>query len=874
MASLGATCVWLMPLYPTPNRDDGYDITDYLGVDPRLGDVGEVVEAIRHATDRGLRVLADLVVNHTSDEHPWFRAACADRRSPYRDFYVWTDDPGREKGTSKENWAWSEEAGQWYMHQFAPFQPDLNIADPAVRDEIAKTVGFWLKLGVSGFRMDAVPFLVQELDARGDEESGAGKRWLHALREYAMRRRGDVMLMGECNVAMEEVPSFFEDHGDALHLQLAFLVNQRLWLALARGEAAPLESLIRELPLPPRDCGWATFLRNHDELTLDKLTETERDEVFAAFAPDEDMRIYGHGIRRRAASMLGGDGPRLRMAWSLMMSAARIAGDPLRRRDRDGRGPRPGRPDGRPDADAVGAGAGAGSRRRRRSASCVPSSEGRSARTRSACRPAAHRGVAAEVVTALVRRTPRAPELGLGTSRLLENARPACSRTAATGRARRSSRSTTSPTAGDRRAHPRGGRHGRGRPARAPRARRARRPPPGRARRLRVPVAARPAVRGGAQGPTSDRRTYVTSRRAWLMWGLGVAAYGVAVFHRASLGVAGPEAQQRFGASAAVLSLFVVLQLAVYAGLQVPVGAVLDRVGSRRMVAAGAAVMGIGQIVLAESHSVGLAAAGRVLVGAGDAMTFTSVLRLVAAWFPARRVPVVTQLTGLLGQGGQLAAAIPLVALLHVAGWTTSFLAVGVAGLAVAALVAAGPARRAAVGARPRAAAGHGAGPAPPARGLARARHAPGPVDALLDAVLGHRLRPALGLSVPGAGRGPLARRGGRAADGARARGRRHRTGPGAARRPLALPALDPTLTVVGASALTWTVVLTWPGPAPLALLVVLVLVLATNGPGSMIGFDYARTENEPGAWAPRPASSTSAASSRRCRRSSSSGSS
>ena len=137
----------------------------------------------------------------------------------------------------------------------------------------------------------------------------------------------------------------------------------------------------------------------------------------------------------------------------------------------------------------------------------------------------------------------------------------------------------------------------------------ARGPPPGRARRLRVPVAARPAVRGGAQGPTSDRRTYVTSRRAWLMWGLGVAAYGVAVFHRASLGVAGPEAQERFGASAAVLSLFVVLQLAVYAGLQVPVGALLDRVGSRRMVAAGAAVMGIGQIVLAESHSVGLAVA-------------------------------------------------------------------------------------------------------------------------------------------------------------------------------------------------------------------------------------------------------------------------
>jgi trehalose synthase len=319
VANLGATCVWLMPLYPTTNRDDGYDITDYLGVDERLGDLGDVVEAIRHANDRGLRVLMDLVVNHTSNGHPWFQAARADRDSPLRDYYVWTDDPAGETGTAEENWTWDDAAGQYYQHQFAPFQPDLNIANPSVRHEIAKTVGFWLALGVSGFRMDAVPFLVQVIEGTG-EDPGAGKRWLHSLREYAMRRRGDVMLMGECNVAKEEVESFFEDHGDALHLQLAFLINQRLWLSLARGEAAPLEDLIRDLPVPPHDCGWATFLRNHDELTLDKLTAAERDEVFAAFAPDEDMRIYGHGIRRRTASMLGGDGPRLRMAWSLMLT--------------------------------------------------------------------------------------------------------------------------------------------------------------------------------------------------------------------------------------------------------------------------------------------------------------------------------------------------------------------------------------------------------------------------------------------------------------------------------------------------------------------------------------------------------------------------
>jgi trehalose synthase len=319
VANLGATCLWLMPLYPTTNRDDGYDITDYLAVDGRLGDLGDVVEAVRHARDRGLRVLMDLVVNHTSNQHPWFRAACADRSSPFRDYYVWTDDPSREEGTAEENWTWEPGAGQFYQHQFAPFQPDLNIANPDIRHEIAKTVGFWLTLGVSGFRMDAVPFLVQVIEESGTD-SGAGKQWLHSLREYAMRRRGEVMLMGECNVAKEEVPSFFEDHGDALHLQLAFLINQRLWLSLARGEAAPLEDLIRDLPVPPHDCGWATFLRNHDELTLDKLSPPEREEVLAAFAPDADMRIYGQGIRRRAASMLGGDGPRLRMTWSLLLT--------------------------------------------------------------------------------------------------------------------------------------------------------------------------------------------------------------------------------------------------------------------------------------------------------------------------------------------------------------------------------------------------------------------------------------------------------------------------------------------------------------------------------------------------------------------------
>src|SRR3954453_3299843 len=325
LAGLGVTCLWLMPFYPSPNRDDGYDISDYYGVDPRLGTLGAFVALVRTCAHPGIRIIVDLVVNHTSDEHPWFTESRSSTDNARRDWSVWRPEPADEpadiafpdKETS--NWELDRRTGEYYLHRFYRFQPDLNIATPAVRDEICKIAAFWLALGASGFRMDAVPFVL-ELEGIGDHGQGDARAWLPMLRRFISRRNGEAMVLGEVNTAMKDLASYFGPDGDALHMEFAFLMTQSLWLALARGDAEPLEQLISVLPTVPRDNAWATFLRNHDELTLDKLTVSQREEVFKAFAPRSDMQIYGHGIRRRPAPMLGGDGPRLRMAWSLMFS--------------------------------------------------------------------------------------------------------------------------------------------------------------------------------------------------------------------------------------------------------------------------------------------------------------------------------------------------------------------------------------------------------------------------------------------------------------------------------------------------------------------------------------------------------------------------
>jgi trehalose synthase len=334
LADLGVTCLWLMPFYPTVDRDDGYDITDFFGVDPRLGDAGDVVALIRTARDRGIRVIIDLVVNHTSDKHPWFKSARSSVDSPFRDYYVWSatkppEDPSAVVFPDQETSIWTrdDKTGEYYRHRFYKHQPDLNTANPAVRDQIAKVVGYWTEVGVSGFRVDAVPFFLADAAKTKGDDVDRPHDFLKSLRSFLTRRAGDAILMGEVNLPYAQQRQFFGDDdadgtadGDELTMQLDFVLMQQLYLALARQDAGPLATTLAARPPIPHDSQWATFVRNHDELTLDKLSDDERAEVFAAFGPDPDMQLYGRGLRRRLPTMLDGDPRRIRMVYSLLFS--------------------------------------------------------------------------------------------------------------------------------------------------------------------------------------------------------------------------------------------------------------------------------------------------------------------------------------------------------------------------------------------------------------------------------------------------------------------------------------------------------------------------------------------------------------------------
>jgi maltose alpha-D-glucosyltransferase / alpha-amylase len=337
LARLGVTCLWLNPIHPTPGRDDGYDVEDFYNVDPRLGTLGDFAELLHEAGNLGIKVIIDLVVNHTSDQHPWFQSARSSPDSPYRDWYVWADSapPDRHQGMvfpgeQGETWSFDRTAKLWYYHRFYKFQPDLNIKNPEVREEIKKICAFWLQLGVAGFRMDAVPFIIEETEP-GNPNSPKDLDYLTDLRQYVQWRKGDAVLLAEANVEPDELVKFFGDGGGSnnrIHMLFDFMLNGQLILALARQNPESIVAALRETPKLPPGGQWATFLRNHDEIDLSRLTADQRSQVFAEFGPDEDMQLYGRGIRRRLAPMLGGDRRRLELAYSLQFS---LRGTPVLR---------------------------------------------------------------------------------------------------------------------------------------------------------------------------------------------------------------------------------------------------------------------------------------------------------------------------------------------------------------------------------------------------------------------------------------------------------------------------------------------------------------------------------------------------------------
>ena len=323
---LGVTAIWLMPFQISPHRDDGYDVSDYYGVNPRYGTLGDFVEFTHAAKQRGIRVLMDLVVNHTSNEHSWFRQARKDPNSPYRDWYVWSKKkPPRADeglvfpGVQKSTWTFDEEARAWYFHRFYDFQPDLNTSNPEVQAEILKIMGFWIQLGVSGFRMDAVPFIIA---TKGPEVDKPKLQYdmLRKFRELLQWRKGDAILLGEANVMPKTDMEYFGTGGERLHMMFNFQVNQYLFYALATADSRPLIQALAKTKPRPATSQWGMFLRNHDELTLGRLTDQQREKVFEAFGPAPEMQLYERGIRRRLAPMLEGDRRRIELAYSLMFT--------------------------------------------------------------------------------------------------------------------------------------------------------------------------------------------------------------------------------------------------------------------------------------------------------------------------------------------------------------------------------------------------------------------------------------------------------------------------------------------------------------------------------------------------------------------------
>ncbi len=324
LQNLGVTCLWLLPMYPSPMRDDGYDIADYLNIHPDYGTHDDFRQLVEEAHRRGIRILTELVVNHTSDQHPWFQEARRDPSSPKRDWYVWSDTNQKYRGariifldTERSNWTWDPVAQQYYWHRFFSHQPDLNFDNPKVQEAIFEVMKHWLDVGIDGFRCDAVPYLF-EREGTNCENLPETHAFLKKLRAQIDAGYQGRVLLAEANQWPADVRAYFGD-GDEFHMGFHFPVMPRLFMAIRREERTPIVEIMEQTPSIPDNCQWAIFLRNHDELTLEMVTDADRDYMYREYARDSRMRI-NLGIRRRLAPLMENGRRRIELMHSLLFS--------------------------------------------------------------------------------------------------------------------------------------------------------------------------------------------------------------------------------------------------------------------------------------------------------------------------------------------------------------------------------------------------------------------------------------------------------------------------------------------------------------------------------------------------------------------------
>ena len=316
---LGVNCLWLLPFYESSERDNGYDVEDYYGLNRMFGDYDDFIKFKAEAEKRDMRIIVDLVVHHTSDNHPWFKLATHNKNSKYYNYYIWNSNPPAvpEDNVFKgKTWKYNSRIDQYYYHKFYDFEPDLNIRNPEVRKEIKEIIRYWMDFGVAGFRLDAATHL---FDPFNESEEETPEEVMEDFHDFLTSFKKDAFFLAEADVVPSKISEYIGD-GNRMDMLFNFLLNNSLYLSLARSSAQPVIERLKSLPRLPKNVNWANFIRNLDELDLEQLDKDEREEVFQAFAPNDKMQVYGRGIRRRFAPMMSGNTRRMKMVYNLLFA--------------------------------------------------------------------------------------------------------------------------------------------------------------------------------------------------------------------------------------------------------------------------------------------------------------------------------------------------------------------------------------------------------------------------------------------------------------------------------------------------------------------------------------------------------------------------